>query len=192
MAASNKSIRVGIIAEDASDIDTLKIILSKINPSVSPSVKKRLGHGCGKIRRKMSSWAQSLRADGCKRLLIVHDCDRHDTETLRKDLISKLGTCPITNHLILIPTEELEAWLLCDPLALRECFSLKKLPRLPASPEAVSSPKEFLEALVFRESKGNRRYLNTAHNAKIMQHVEISKLRKCSEFLRLESFWLTS
>ena len=77
---------------------------------------------------------------------------------------------------------------MCDPSALKRVFFLKKLPKLPANPEFVMSPKEKLESLVWVHSGKTRRYINTVHNSAIARHAKIPSLRRCSAFREFERF----
>ena len=189
MAASRVAIKLGILAEDASDVDVLSILLSKIDPKRVFSVRKFIGHGCGKLRHKCQSWAEQLAREGCGVVILLHDRDREDVQQLRATLEANFLPCPVKKHLIVIPVEELEAWLLSDQKALRAAFNLKKEPKCPNNPETVKSPKEKLAELIWRASGKNKRYINTIHNSRIAAHLQISTLRKCAAFRPLEGFW---
>jgi hypothetical protein len=190
MAASKKSISVGILAEDQSDVEVVKHLLRKVTPSRRFGVKQHLGNGCGKLRGKCDDWARDLANRGCKMLFLVHDLDDEEEKTLVRNLEAKLLSCPIAS-LVVIPIREIEAWLLCDAEAIRKTFSLKSLPKCPASPESIPDPKGKLEELVWRCSEKRKRYLHTAHNEKIAQFVSILTLRKCRAFRYLEEYWKT-
>jgi hypothetical protein len=108
-----------------------------------------------------------------------------------RDLVAALNPCPIVKHTIVIPIEEIEAWLMCDANALKRVFSLKRPPNLPGNPESIVSPKEKLESLVWRHSGKTRRYINTVHNVAIAKQMTVSSLRKCSAFHEFERFFKT-
>src|SRR5712671_6506045 len=128
------SVKIGIIAEDQSDVAVTAELISKLIPRNRFSIRSFVGHGCGKIRAKCREWANQLRSRGCQALILVHDLDLCSLTKLRKALDTAITPCPITPHVIVIPIQEIEAWLLCDPHALRRVFSLKKAPSLPRHP----------------------------------------------------------
>jgi hypothetical protein len=88
-----------------------------------------------------------------------------------------------------IPVEELEAWLLTDPKALKVTFNLKKLPKCPSNPETIRYPKEYLRDLILKTSAKSKQYVNTIHNPRIAERVSLASLRKCAAFVPLQSFW---
>lgn len=190
MAASKRTIRVGILAEDDSDVAVIRLLLSKMTPRRSFGVRSFVGHGCGKLRYKARVWASQLADRGCSILLLIHDLDREKLAQLRAILESALDPTPIRPYLIVIPIEELEAWLLSDANALRLAFHLKKKPKCPTSPELVSDPKRYLENLVWIASQKTKRYVNTIHNVRIAEHLGVPTLRKCKAFRPLEQFWM--
>lgn len=190
MADLKKSIKVGIIAEDNSDVESFRILLRKINPARVFSIKRFVGNGSGKIKRKCKDWAVQLKRMGCQCLLVVHDLDRKDVIKLRYELVTAINPSPINDHIILIPSEELEAWLLCDAKALRYVFSLKRLPNVPSNPEQIRDPKGYLRDLIWRLSNKTRHYINTVHNPQIIEQAEVKSLRRCSEFKKLEGYWM--
>jgi len=180
--------KIGVIAEDTSDIEVVKELIRKFQPPSSFCVRHFVGNGCGKLRTKSRAWADQLRLRGCSCLLFLHDLDRHNPSKLRSDLVAALSPCPIPKHAIVIPIEEIEAWLMCDPSAIMRVFSLRIPPKLPGNPESIVNPKEKLESLVWRLSGKRRRYINTVHNAAIAKALNISLLRKCSAFDEFERF----
>lgn len=184
-------IRIGVIAEDTSDVDVVKELIRKLKSPNSFCVRHFVGDGCGKLRNKCRAWANQLHLRGCTALLFIHDLDRHKLAKLRNDLVAALNPCPIAKHTIVIPIEEIEAWLMCDANALKRVFSLKRPPNLPGNPESIVSPKEKLESLVWRHSGKKRRYINTVHNAAIAKLTTVSSLRKCSAFHDFERFFKT-
>lgn len=171
---------VGIIAEEKEDVEVLEILIAKFVKENSFSTKRFVGHGCGKLRRKCSAWGRDLLSKGCELLIVVHDLDRNCEKAIRKELDKSISSLTFTDKIIIIPTEELEAWLLSDPQAIKTCFNLKKLPKTPKNPERTSSPKEHLRDLVWRDS--GKRFLNTTHNPRIARAVDASTLAKCPSF----------
>ena len=186
MAASNKATRIGVIAEERNDIDVLYEFAAKIITEKEFSFSRFCAHGCGKLRRKCSSWARNLIDRGCSCLVIMHDRDQNDEQKIRNLLEKEIKDVNITHKIILIPVEELEAWLLSDENALKEIFNMAKTPKIPHHPETVSNPKEFLASLVRKNSRAQ--YINTVHNQKIARAIKIAKLGCCPSFAAFPSF----
>jgi hypothetical protein len=107
---------------------------------------------------------------------------------LRKELQSALCPCAFSNYIIAIPVREIESWLLCDSLAIKNALNLPSQPNEVPNPESILDPKKRLRDVV-RTASGKRiQYLNTAHNYKIAAESRIDKLRRCESFLALEQF----
>jgi hypothetical protein len=177
---------IGIIAEDNSDIEVIVEILAKYLERNAFSVKHFVGNGCGKLMQKCGSWADTLTKRGCDHILLFHDLDRNSEAELRKRLVAKIAPSGLERSIIVIPTEELEAWLLSDVEAIKKTFSLKKLPKRIANCEVVKSPKEHLAALVW--SSDRKQYMNTVHNRRISQYTSLENLRRCSSFAAFDQY----
>jgi hypothetical protein len=189
MAASRQSIKLGILAEDDSDVAVLTHVLRKISPSKRFGTNKFVGRGCGKLQSKCRSWATVLASKRCSILIVFNDADGRNSNGLRAAIQAALCPSPISPYIIIIPIEEVEAWLLSDPKALKMTFNLQRLPSCPANPERIRRPKEYLRELIWKASNHSKRYVNTIHNDRIAQHVSLPSLRKCRAFLPLQTFW---
>ena len=132
---------------------------------------------------------QNLLDRGCSHLVVVHDLDKRDETTLRTELEAKIKNLRFSQKLVLIPIEEIEAWLLCDAKAIKTVFSMQKQPKVPRSPEAISDPKEFLTDLVRKNS--NSQYLNTVHNRRIANAQSIVSCKRCRSFIKYSEFLKT-
>jgi hypothetical protein len=180
---------LGVIAEDKSDVDTLKNIISNVLNNSSIKVKPKLGKGCGKIKRKCKSWANELKDMGCTRLIILCDCDNNDPHVLMEELKKSLGPAPISKHIISIPIQELEAWLLSDPNGLKVSLNLRYKPQIRGDLESIQSPKEFLGNVVKKYSAKKIKYVNTIYNDKIAKYIDVNEIyRKCNSFKPLFNF----
>jgi hypothetical protein len=88
---------------------------------------------------------------------------------------------------VLIPVQEIEAWILADIQAVTKIFS-GWLPDEIHNPEAIPSPKEHLEALS-RQANRRPRYSHAVHNPRVAQHLDLEKVyRKCPSFRPLKDF----
>lgn len=182
----SKPLVLGIIAEDNSDVLCLKVLSRRIS-GIDMSALYFVGDGCGKVMRNCSAWAELLRKRGCNLLVVVHDRDRKDASVLHKELTDAMAPCPFTNHLVCIPVEELEAWLLSDESALSKLFGIKF--KAISHPENVASPKEHIERMVRSKSFRQKQYINTTHNPKIAALVDLNLIsHKCPSFRPFHKF----
>lgn len=181
--------RVGVIAEDDCDVDSIRALIHRIAGNQRIGIKKFVGKGCGKVRRKCHAWADDLRQRGCSILVLIHDLDDNNIVDLKREIQHALSPCPITTHLICIPIQEFEAWLLSDPNAIQSAMHLRKIPKIKASPETINSPKEYLGELIYRLSNKEKIYINTKHNEQIAAEVSIDKARsRCPSFIPFYDF----
>jgi Domain of unknown function (DUF4276) len=181
--------RIGLIAEDASDVVVVKILAKKIT-SKALSISHFVGKGCGPIARKAGAWCKVFDQKGCDQVLVMHDLDRNKVDELKKKLTQALEKAPQGKKSVVIPVEELEAWLLCDEAAIATALKLKKNPKAIHHPEQVKSPKEHLAREVLKASKNACTYVNTVHNHLIADALDIRKVRKkCPSFGEFEEFF---
>lgn len=180
---------IGIICEDETDFQSLKILISRIVNKTNLSYKKRIGEGCSKIKSKGLKWSDELYKQGCDLLVVVHDRDREDYESLSRLLQSKFSTSLFTNRYVCIPVEEIEAWFLADPQGISNLFKLDRQPKISSIPENINAPKEYLRDQVSQCSNGRKSYLNTIHNAKLSEVVAIDQIKtKSKSFEQLHNF----
>ena len=179
---------IGLIVEDNSDFKCLTTLISRTTGRDNISFKKVIGNGCGKIKKKALAWSENLSLRGCNVLILVQDLDRNKLKTLKNDLDTILKDSPISQKLVCIPVEELEAWLLSDKQALKKTFSLKRLPKVSGKPETIVSPKEKLRDQLYSCSDKNVFYI-TKHNEKIAENISIKLMeQKCPSFKKLSNF----
>src|SRR5713101_8692508 len=138
---------LGIIAESPSDIAVMKVLTTKIIGIRRFGFKHFASYGSPKLRRKCKAWAADLVQRGCSCLVVVHDLDGGDEARLRAELEDRVRGIGCRAAIIVIPVQEIEAWLIADADAIRVVFRLRKQPSLPADPERIAKPKEFLRDL---------------------------------------------
>jgi hypothetical protein len=176
-----RRVEIGVIAEDKSDVEVIKRLLEKTTKK--PFVVRRfVGNGCGKILAKCNAWADNLYVQGCRRLIVVHDLDRNNLKALKASLEEALNGCSIPVRAIIIPIEEIEAWLLADSNAISNAMKLKIILKKIPNPESIKSPKEYLSKLVRLKSGHSRSYVNTIHNEQIAMHCSLRELKRCDSF----------
>lgn len=172
--------KIGVIAEDVSDVEVLYELTCKLIRENSFSFKKFVGHGSGVLRRKCTAWAENLFVKGCTHIVVLHDLDDNDENELRLELVGYVKNVGYVGYIILIPVREIEVWLLVDAKALKNVFNMPRIPKLPGKPEAVISPKEKLRDIVWKAAK--KHYVNTIHNKKIATASRLSKVKCCRSF----------
>lgn len=181
---------IGVMAEDTSDVLVVESILGKYLERNEFTIKQFVGHGCGKLRQKCDSWAETLFKRGCEHVLLVHDLDKNKESALRRLLRDKVPENRFPHSVIIIPVEELEAWLLSDPEAIKLTFSLPKSPKAIADCDAIRSPKDHLRRIVW--DLGKKRYLNSIHNQKISENTSLENLRRCNSFAEFDKYVLNN
>jgi hypothetical protein len=173
-------VKMGIIAEDDSDVTVLREITLKLLRPHNVGFKKFVGNGCGKLRRKCGPWARNLVQQGCSWIMVAHDLDEYDESKLRNELSAAIRPAGANASVVLIPKHEIEAWLLYDGSAIAKAFGQSKLPNLPGNPESLSDPKRYLGDLIWR--KYRKDYVNTLHNHVIAKNLDIARLNQSKSF----------
>jgi hypothetical protein len=127
-----------------------------------------------------------LAQKGCTRLVVLHDLDGNDEKKLRTKLLNCVKGIRFKVYVILIPVQEIEAWLLTDANSLKYVFGMSKIPKLPNNPEAIRHPKEKLRDIVWKAT--GKHYVNTIHNKRIAAASQISKVKTCVSFRQYPKF----
>jgi hypothetical protein len=162
--------RVGIIAEDDSDVAVVRELTATLLRPRSVGYSWFVGNGCGKLRRKCAAWSGQLISRGCPCIVVIHDLDVSNETALRAELAAAIAPSRPRASVILIPRREIEAWLLYDGRAIARAFRQTRQPRLPGNPESLSDPKRHLRETV-KKSYG-RDYVSTLHNGVIARCID--------------------
>ena len=133
--------KIGVIAEENNDVEVLYELTAKLVGENSFSFSRFVGHGCGKLRRKCEGWAKNLLTRGCSALVVIHDLDKRGELELRTTLETRVKAAGFSKSVVLIPIQEIEAWLLSDPKAIQQVFKMRKVPRIPSRPERIADPE---------------------------------------------------
>lgn len=172
--------KMGIIAEDDSDVGVLREITLALLKPRAIGFSRFVGDGCGKLRRKCGAWARNLVRQGCPWVVVVHDLDVYDEQQLRTQLTRAIAPAQAKASVILIPKREIEAWLLYDGAAIAAAFSERRHPQVPGNPESLLDPKKYLRDLIWK--KYRKEYLNTVHNPLIAKHIDLALLGRSGSF----------
>jgi len=184
----------GIIAEDNSDIECLKILIKRLAKNDSLKIKHKGYKGCANMLR--DGWKE-LKAYSelsyITHFVVCYDKDDSKGQTRYEEVINKIikpsGIKKDKNKIcILIPTKEIEAWILADIKAVTHIISSWQPSENFSSPEIVEKPKEKLIKLSqIKNSKPLYDY--ATHNKKIMEHLDLETLKKkCPSFAELYNF----
>jgi Domain of unknown function (DUF4276) len=183
---------IGVIAEDMSDVEVIKILLKKLT-NKRFSTAQFVGKGCGPLKKKIPGWCKAFHQKGVVAVLVIHDLDKNSAHLLRDKLESMLPSNVFINTTVVIPVEELESWLLSDEKAIQVAMKLHTTPKAIHHPETIVSPKEHLGELVRKHSKnGLKQYVNTVHNSLIANELIVGKLSKCASFETFKTFVSTA
>jgi hypothetical protein len=169
--------KIGIIAEDLSDVEVLKLLARKVTGK-SVSSAHFVGKGCGPLKRKTPGWCKNLHLKGCTKIVLVHDLDRNNATNLRATLEEILSKSTNLKHAVVIPAEELEAWLLSDVAAIGSALSLPRRLKVVFHPETIASPKEYIRDSVWQASNKKTQYVNSVHNKGIAERIDIANIRR--------------
>ena len=181
---------IAVLAEDTSDADTLVELVKRIAGKPNIKVLSKGFGGCAHLRRKAHAQIGLFHRLGATRFIICHDSDGNDPEAVRSLVRTSIETklrLRDYDHKIVVPVQELEAWIIADEAAIRAVIPTFVL--APVSwPENIASPKEWLmEASRLGRSKGL--YVPAARNAAVARHLDIAKVaKKCPSFGELVAF----
>lgn len=179
----------GILGEDSSDVATLKVLVRRLAGDESLTIKVKGYSGCAQMLRKGARQLRLFQNLGCTRFVICHDADGPDPKPNRERVKSKIikPSGISDDYCIVVPVQELEAWILADIECATNIFSSWK-PTAIHNPEAIPSPKEHLKNLC-RTGHKRRHYDHTIYNEQMAKHLDLNKIsRKCPEFRVLEKF----
>jgi hypothetical protein len=183
------NIAYGILGEHRSDANTLKVIVRRLACNPSLPIKAKGYGGFPKMFCKGATDLQAMKDLGCTRFIVCHDSDGHDPKRRLFDVDSKIvrPSGLASNCCVVIPVQELEAWILANVECATAIFT-SWLPDPICNPEAIDSPKEYLEKLS-RVHNGKPRYSHATHNEKVAQHLDLDRVAtKCPSFRVLRDF----
>jgi hypothetical protein len=184
----------GIIAEDNSDIACLKILIKRLANNDSLMIKHKGFKGCANMLRDGWKELKAYNELGyIVNFVVCYDKDSSKGQTRYEEVINKIikpsGIKKDKNKIcILIPTQEIEAWILADIKSISKVITSWQPEQNFPSPENIDSPKEKLIQLS-RKDKPKPLYTPTRDNEKIMQYLDLDILKKkCPSFVELAQF----
>ncbi len=167
----------------------LKVLIRQLAGNDRLPIRGKGFDGCGKLLKDGWKYLNSLPDLNCSRFIIAHDADQREPQVVRRELIDKIvkPSGVKSSFCLLVPVEEIEAWLLADIEAVSKIFKGWSPDNI-TNPESNSDPKEFLEKRSRLEG-GRPRYSDTTHNPKLAKHIDLTTVfNRCKSFRPLEEF----
>jgi hypothetical protein len=148
---------------------------------------------CGNMLNKGAKFFQlhSNNKDTFK-FIVCHDRDEKSQEEIYNKVVSEIiDNANIKSDkliCILIPTEEIEAWILADIHAVSKVITSWQPTEKFSSPETEPEPKEILRRLS-RINKPKPLYSHNTHNEQVMKYIDLAIVKsKCPSFAVLANF----
>lgn len=193
-------LRVGLFAEGPTDYHFLQGILDLLVEEIAVElfaggfqIAPALGIDAPRSLRDRSREERVAAAidaswDECT-LFVIHADGAGDPERARRAQVMPGVTRALAVHRDLasvacVPVRETEAWMQADPRAFSRLFETRRVPALPAHPEAESDPKKILRgALVGMGARG----VATKDYADLGKEANLAELRRLPAFQRFET-----
>lgn len=181
-----------VIAEDDSDVKCLKILIKRLAGDKPLTIEGKGFGSCGNMLNKgarfLSTYSNQAKF---RKFIICHDRDKSSYQSVYEkvaDRIIKNAGINTKQICILIPTEEIEAWILADIKAVSMVIPSWQPKFNYPSPEEIKNPKEVLQSLS-RLNKPKPLYNHASDNEKIMGHLDLAVVKnKCPSFAKLAAF----
>jgi hypothetical protein len=178
-----------VLGEDASDTESLKHIIRKLANNASLSIKTKDFDGCGDLLNRGHRILKLFSDNGCERFVICYDCNGHDPTERRQEAERRVirASGIQTDHVIVVPVQELEAWIIADNAAVQAVVRSWQVTDI-TSPERIRDPKEYLKKMS-RGPNMKPRYDPANHNPDIAKDLDLDKVaQKCPSFRPLVAF----
>jgi hypothetical protein len=182
--------KFAVLAEDRSDAETLVALVRRILGDERLSVAQKGFGGCGQLRNKAESHINRFRRDGCTHFLICHDADGVAPAEIRRRVRGSMSASIAWSektHGIIVPVQEIEAWMIADEKAVAAAIPSLSIPRV-AHPETIRRPKEWL---VDASRTGNSKplYAPAIFNPKVARALDVDGVAgRCPSFRELVDF----
>jgi hypothetical protein len=180
----------GILGEEDHDAETVKVLVRRLSESPYLRCHSHGFVGCGGLLKDGSKFLRSFQRAGCQKFIVCHDADGPNP-TPKYDQVMDRVIKPAeinSGYCIVIPVEEIEAWILADLPAVSKVLSSWTPDPIRQNPESIQNPRERLR----RESRANNRkpiYDPGTHNARVAEHLDLHILRtRCPSFERMAKF----
>jgi hypothetical protein len=188
--------RYGIIGEDDSDVETLKVFiqnLAKKHGLSSPAFNKKGYNGWSEMFTKGVAQLKLFADLQCNRIVVCYDADGPSPKAEeRREKIQKQLVAPSKVNIpccALVPIQELEAWVLASIQSVTNVFASWRPSQSFAHPENIANPKEKLIKLSRDPKTRKARYSPPTHNPLVAKHLDLEEIEgKCPSFGVLVDF----
>lgn len=173
----------GIIGEDKSDVATLKVFLKRLLNDNTVTIRTKGYSGCAQMLCKGASQVDLFSKLGVKIFIICYDADSDNPKDRYAEVVNKIieMSAQRKTFCVLIPVQELEAWILADIPSVSNVFTGWR-PHEINNPENIHNPKEYLEKLS-RTANKKPRYNHAMHNEMVAKYLDLDIVhRKCPSF----------
>jgi len=182
--------RYAVLGEDLSDGETLRVLIRRLARNERLTVKVKGYDGCGQLLRKGARDLDEFWNQGYDRFVVAYDADRDGPAARLAEAHARVvapSRAVDSACCIVVPVEELEAWLLADVSAVSKRWPGWR-PEPIANPERVRDPKEHLEKLS-RDSQRRPRYSHAVDNPMLAGLIDLEIVeKKCPSFRVLAEF----
>jgi hypothetical protein len=180
----------GVLGEDASDADTIKELIRQLAGDPRLPIKAKGFGGCGEMLNLGASHLRALTNLGCDRFVVTYDADEKPAHERRAEVMGKIvAPAGVQDRCcILIPVQEIEAWILADIEAVSKVLSSWRPKPIKQNPESIRHPKEYLES---QSRRANRKpiYSHATHNPLVARYLRPDRVgKKCPSFRPLVEF----
>lgn len=175
----------GILAEDASDADTLAVLVRRLSGTSVP-LKRHGFNGGSELLKKGADKVKLMYQLGERRFIICHDADGVEVEVRKAEIIERVVRPSGIEALYcaLVPKEEIESWILADINAVSRVITGFRASQDYPRPEGIRAPKESLEKACRLNMRP--RYIHAVHNSKVAAYLDLDILKdKCPSFAPL-------
>jgi hypothetical protein len=178
----------GVLGEDPSDVEMVRVLIRRIADNKAVRVSIKGYEGCAQMLRKGATQLVLFRELGCKWFIVVYDADGPEWQPRYREVLDRIvKPSGVQAFAIIIPVQEIEAWVLADVECASRIFTGWRPDSVP-NPENITNPKEYLERLS-RASDRRPRYAHATHNPRIAEYLDLAKVaRKCISFAKLVQF----
>lgn len=178
----------GIIGESKPDAVSVQTLIRRIRGASVPIHMAGMKGG-GDILKNGFKKLNMLLDLSCQSFVLCHDSDGKDPDEIRKALLARVikrSRVVSECYCLVVPVQEIEAWILADVTCVTKKFSSWK-PEEISNPERIDDPKEYLIRL--SRKKTRPRYAPAVHNPQLMEYLDLEKVRrKCPSFRPLYEF----
>ena len=177
----------GVLGEDTSDVKMLQVFIRRLAGDRSIKMRCKGFSGCANLLKDGTNVLRAMLDLGCSRFVVCYDADGPDPADHKEKVMSRIvRPAGVTdNCCVLVPVQEIEAWILADIESITRIFSSWR-PVAISNPEAIERPKEHLKTL---SRAFGIRYDHVVYNERVAAHLNLQTVcGKCPSFRPLLEF----